>query len=649
LTDFNDEGLKPLTEQAYVPFSPEEIADRLVFNDPRMSPDGSAVVFEVRTASKKKEHGEQALWLSRNGAAAKPFTTGNFEDGSPRWSPDGSKILFISDRIERGKNRLFVIPVDGGEGQVLGELEGEFTNPQWSPDGTSIAVLRGDPETDEEKKQKEEKNDPIVADSDPKRQRIWIVDAESGAARQLTYGTRQVWAFSWSNDGSRIAFTTTNEPDINAVMEDADLWIVASGGGVPKKVAHLSAFAGYPVFVEGPDGPAIVVATNDHREDPSESVWIVPLDGGEPRNLLPGYPGVVEFMGPIQGTDRHVAVRMVEGTHAHAYELEIATGTLRNVTPPSMIEHGSILRGPSFSANRETVALGWSSATVSLELYVGETGNEPKAVTDFGKAFRGRLNPTEIVRWQSDGIEIEGILTFPHGYEEGKRYPLIVEIHGGPTWQWEDYAFLDWHDWGQQLASHGFAVLAPNPRGSSGRGSWFQKLLQDDIGGGESRDLITGAQAMVERGVADPDRLGIGGWSWGGYLTAITITQTDIFKAAVMGAGLSNLISDHGTDDIWSANLDYFPGMPYHHLDSYWEASAIRHITNCKTPTLILHGDSDARVHPTQGMEMYRALRSLNVPTEFVRYPREPHGIRERHHQIDLMKRLLAWFQKYLG
>ncbi|MDP9367075.1 MAG: S9 family peptidase [Chloroflexota bacterium] len=401
--------------------------------------------------------------------------------------------------------------------------------------------------------------------------------------------------------------------------------------------------------METPDGPAITVRANNHRADPSDSVWIVLVTGGEPRNLLPGHPGVVEDLVELPGSPATVGLRMVERTHGLVYRLDIAAGEIQATTPAELHGRGSVLSAPSFSADGRRVAFVWSDGTTPEEVYVGDVGGEAATVTTLGESFRGRLAPVETVCWSStDGVEIEGLLTLPIGYEPGKRYPLVVEIHGGPSWQWEDRVFLDWHDWAQMLASHGYAVLAPNPRGSTGYGSAFQQLLQDDVGGGEAQDLISGAQAMVERGIADPDRLGIGGWSWGGYLTAWTITQTDIFKAAVMGAGLANMVSDHGTDDIPAMNLWIYPGQPYDHLDHYWRSSPIRHITNVKTPTLILHGDQDARVHPTQGMEYHRALKTLGVPTEFVRYPREGHGIQERPHQIDLIRRLVAWLDRWL-
>jgi dipeptidyl aminopeptidase/acylaminoacyl peptidase len=635
-------------EKTSLPLIPEELADRLVPADPQISPDGRFVAFTVAAASQKGEHQEQAIWLSRDHGAAERFTSGIAEDAQPRWSPYGQRLVFLSDRVERGTSQLYVIRVDGGEAQPLGELAGKLSDPAWSPDGTMIAVLRKDPETPEEKKRKEDKDDAIVVDADPKLNRIWVIDVASGQARQLTFGTRQVWAFGWAPDGARLAMVTTEAPDLDALSGASDLWIVPVSGGLPRYVAAFPSSATSPVFVETPDGPGIVVLTSGDRADPADSVWLASLDGGEPCNLLPGFAGNIEHLGQLPGSRASVLVRVVERTHAHAYELVVATGELRPLTPTSMQTSGSIVDGPSLSCDHATIAVVWSAGSIPHEVYVAKPGGEATAVTEFGRAFRGRLSPTEHVTWTSDGHEIEGILTYPAGYEGGKRYPLIVDIHGGPSWQWEDYAFLECRRRAQLLASNGYAVLAPNPRGSTGRGAEFQKLLQDDVGGGESRDVVAGALALVERGIADRDRIGICGWSWGGYLTAYTITQTGIFKAAMMGAGLSNLLSDHGQDDIPSANLLYFPGLPYHHPDAYWQASAIRHITNCTTPTLILHGDADDRVHPAQGMEMYRALRSLGVPVEFVRYPREGHAIKERHHQIDLMRRLVAWFDRWL-
>jgi dipeptidyl aminopeptidase/acylaminoacyl peptidase len=291
----------------------------------------------------------------------------------------------------------------------------------------------------------------------------------------------------------------------------------------------------------------------------------------------------------------------------------------------------------------------WSDATTPEEVWLGEASGDARPVTSFGKVFHGRLQLAEHLCWVSDdGVEIEGQLTYPAGYQPGRRYPLVVEAHGGPSSQWEDRVMLNWHDWAQMLASRGYAVLMPNPRGSTGYGPELQRLLQDDIGGGESRDLVAGALAMVNRGIADPDRLGIAGWSWGGYLTAWTITQTSIFRAAVMGAGLANMISDHGQGDIPSMNLLYYSGQPYHHMEDYWKPSPIRRVAAVRTPTLILHGDEDARVHPAQGMEYFRALKTLRVPVRFVRYPREKHSIEERAHQIDLMYRIIDWFDRYL-
>lgn len=628
----------------------EEIVDRLVPAEPRISPDGRFVACTSGTAGKKGEHPERAIWLSRDGAPARRFSGGESDDSGLAWSPDSTRLAFLSNRSDPKKKGLFLLPVDGGEAQRLGEIEGSLASVRWSPDGGTIALLQADPETEAEEKRKEDKDDPVVIEEELKNVRLWLVDVETGQARCLTFGQRSVLDYCWTPDGTRIVFISTSLNTINARFLTSTLWNIPASGGLAIKIADFVPAPGSPEVREVDGEQVIALIASGHRDDPSPSVWTVPMEGGQPVNLLPGLEGVVQELIADPASPGHVIVRVVEGTHGRLYQLSAAGGELAPLTPAGLNETGTVYSGPSVAADGRALAFVWTKSDAPEELY--RTGADGKAVAlaDFGKSFTDRLTSAEIVTWPStDGVEIEGVLLYPRDYEPGKRYPLLVQIHGGPSWQWEDRVNLSWHDWGQMLTSRGYAVLMPNPRGSTGRGSDFEKLLQDDIGGGESRDLVTGAQAMVERGIADPDRLAIGGWSWGGYLTAWTITQTTIFKAAVMGAGLANLISDHGAGDIPEANMAYYPGHPYTDWDLYADRSPLKFATNVVTPTLILHGENDERVSPTQGLEFYRALQVLGVPVRFVRYPREGHGIQERQHQLDLLRRVVDWLDQHLS
>ncbi len=631
--------------------TPEEIADRIVPADPRISPDGSRVIFVAAAASKADEKRTRSLWIADTSRSSRQLTAGTADDSDPRWSPDGSRILFRSNRLESRSEeyRLFLLSLSGGEGLPLGELNGELSQPAWSPDGQRIAVLRKDPESGEVAARKKERDDAIVVEEHPRFTRLWVIEVESGRARCLTTGEREVRYFSWAPDSRSLVTVTTDAVEYDAIFGPGDLWHVSSDGALPQHVAQFRTAPSSPIVVETGSGPVVAVRADGHREQPGDSVWTVPLAGGVPVNVLPEHCGNVVEIVPWSGAAGCLAARIIERTHGRLYAVDLDNGQLLPITPAALSDRGSILDGVSFSDNGGRLTCIWSDATTPEEVFFGDAQGDAQPVSSFGAHFHGRLQPAEHVTWTSDdGVEVEGLLTYPAGYQPGMRYPLVVEVHGGPSWQWEDRAMLDWHDWAQMLASHGYAVLMPNPRGSTGYGQEFQRLLQDDVGGGESRDLVTGALAMVERGIADQERLAIAGWSWGGYLTAWTITQTEIFRAAVMGAGLANMISDHGQGDIPSANLLYYPGQPYHHLEHYWRSSPIRYVSAVRTPTLILHGDDDARVHPAQAMEFFRALKVLDVPVRFVRYPREKHSIDERAHQIDLMNRIFDWFDRYL-
>ncbi|MBK5255801.1 MAG: S9 family peptidase, partial [Vicinamibacteria bacterium] len=257
------------------------------------------------------------------------------------------------------------------------------------------------------------------------------------------------------------------------------------------------------------------------------------------------------------------------------------------------------------------------------------------------------LSMTEVVRWKArDGRQIEGLLHRPKG-SSGKKLPLVVHVHGGPSGAYTMSFPVSMNNYHHILTGRGYAVLQPNFRGSTGYGDAFQRLNVKDWGKGDFQDIMSGVDHLVEQGIADPDRMALHGWSYGGYMCAWSITQTTRFKAASCGAALTNLVSMYGTNDIPSTLDDYFGGAPYADMDGYWQASAMAHVRRVKTPTLILHGQADERVPLGQGQELYLALRKLRVPVEFVTYPREPHGFREPNHQIDKIERELAWFEKW--
>ncbi len=637
------------------PIDLELLADQQRPSSPRISPDGRQIAVPVTCASKAEDHADSSIWMIREGRDPFRFTGGLAGAAEPDWSPDGSRLVFTSTRDANDddkdhKTGLFVIPADGGEATQLCDVRGKISSPRWSPDGVLIAFLMIDPDTKAEEKRKKDKQDHIVFEEDPHHQRLWVIDPDNGTTRCLTTGNSSVRDYCWSPDGDDLIAIVTPLPTFNTMFGPTDLIRVPVSGGLPTKLTTFPMAPSTPVAREANGERIIALIANDHRADPSPSVWSVPWNGGSRHQLVPNLRGAVEDLIADPADPSRLLARIVEGTQGRLFQVSTESGEREAIAPSAFENRGSV-QGSISASHGGRIALVWSASDRPHDVWSIESDGNARQLTNFGKEFDAMLARGETVRWHSfDGVEIEGSLIRPKEAPADTPLPLFLLIHGGPAWQWEDAANLNWHDWAQMLASRGWAVLLPNPRGSTGYGSAFEKLLQDDVGNGESKDLIAAAEAMVERGIADPDRLAIGGWSWGGYLTAPPITQTRRFKAAVMGAGVANLTSDHGAGDIPEYNRLLYPGHPYDAAtwEYYASGTPIRLASEVTTPTLILHGDSDDRVHPTQGQEFYRALQVNGVPLQFVRYPREGHSIRERAQQLHLMERICGWLDKWV-
>ncbi len=748
MTDTNGESTTT-TDATPRTITTEEAVSLKRASCPRVSPDGRLVAFCIGEVSKAEEHARGTISLvpSDGSAPPRPFTTGPGLDADPAWSPDGARLAFISDRHERGKPALYVMPADGGEAERLVTERGELSAPRWSPDGSRIAFLLKEVDSPvEEKRKKEGRDDAVTVDTDDRYMRLWLVDVASRAVtRLLPTGQapdpsaldgpapteQHVLEHAWSPDGSRIAYLYTATPRINdayaatlgtltphpplphtgegeldaapgregeldaapghkdrqRVLSSAESahstgpsTIAGSEAGVlPSPAAEAAVLPapargsgvggegspgeglcrvyGYPKgLCWSPDGTRLAVIGGEVQQPfaPSNAApLVVPVSGGEPRPACVGHLMDVEWVEWLSDDDLIVAG--VEGTRGAYYRLPVADATAGSQHLSALFAAGQPERGTprEYALSRDRSTMAWTRADTTSpgDLWAARPGGEPARLTMLNPQLeRMAWSAPQEVSWTApDGLEVRGLLIRPLGYEPGRRYPTIIHPHGGPAGAWTDNFYASWHNWDGFLAARGYAVLLPNPRGSTGRGSAYLAANKGDVGGGEWQDVLSGAQWTIESGIADPECMGIGGWSWGGFLTAWAITQTNIFKAAVMGAGLSNLLSDHGQNDIPDANRLIFDALPYDDFDAYWRVSPLRHVARVTTPTLILHGERDARVTPAQGQEFYRALTVRGVPTRFVLYPREGHPIEERAHQLDLLRRVLEWFDSYLA
>jgi dipeptidyl aminopeptidase/acylaminoacyl peptidase len=611
--------------------TPEQALDRKQLSDVHYSPDGARVAFTVA----EPMHGttpQSNVWvLDSRSREVHRFTTSEKTDRSPRWSPDGKTLAFLSNRAER--MQIYLLPAKGGEARAVTKGKNSIGDFSWSPDGKQIAFLAEEPPTEEEERKEKDKDDERVMDVSDKLRRLWILDVESGGVRQITKGGWEIREFEWAPDVRTFYAIATDKPPADQWL-DCIVTISGIDGTIREIFAprgplgdmHLSRDGSMLAFVGScVDGPA------------PHDLFVLPVAGRTARNLTAARLDrpIFEYKWLADGSLMAVAET---GFTTRLYHVTM-DGQAAPV-PEFPVHPSSFDAGPSGD-----IAFVGETTTEAPELWIATHGSSAEKVSDFHAQWKSiALSKPEFLHYKSfDGVEIEGALLKPLDYKEGTRVPLIVDVHGGPTGAWRD----GFDRWGQLLATRGYAVLYPNVRGSSGYGEKFVEMNRADWGGGDFKDLMAGVDYLIARGVADPERLGIGGWSYGGYMAAWAITQTTRFKASIVGAGLSDLAAEYGTEQGPEYD-EWFFGLPYENLQKFLADSPIRYIKNARTPTLILHGKEDPLDPIGQGQQLYRALKRYGVPAEFVVYPRELHPVREEKHTLDLLRRVIAWYDKYV-
>ena len=628
---FRVPGAASQAAPAATSLTPEMTLSLRTLSDLQFSPDGSRLAFVVTEPPQGTLRPRHVWMLNLASGEARQFTFSSKTEGNPRWSPDRKQLAFLSDRSDF--QQVYLLGAHAGEARALTVGKRSVQSFEWSPDGTRIAFLATDPRTEAEEKQSADKDDARVVDQDDKHTRLWIQPLDSGPARAVTPAGWHVGQLRWVPSGDQLVVMATDHPESDR-WTDRFLLVSAADGQSRELVAPRGPF-GDPLIA--PDGRTLYyVGARVDGPEPHD-LMALPLAGGGPRNLTAN--GLDRPVERIEWQPGGALLALVSLGFRNAILALSEEGSRRDLPPLDLDVAAFAVAGSG------TIALVGQSATRPPELFLWDARGAPRQVTHLNAAWdRVTLGKVERYRYQSfDGLEIEAALLTPPGYDGKTRLPLVALIHGGPTGSWRDAI----EPWGQLLAARGYAVFYPNVRGSTGYGQKFIEMNRADWGGGDFKDVMAGVDALIARGVADPDRLGIGGWSYGGYMAEWAITQTRRFKAAVSGAGMANLISEFGTE-AGPAYDEWFYGLPYERPEGFLKSSPFMYLKNARTPTLILQGEADRTDPLGQSQELYRGLKRYGVEAELVVYPREPHGLREEKHLLDRLNRIVAWYDRYL-
>lgn len=564
---------------------------------------------------------------------------------SPLWGVDGR--LYFTSRIAEHHNQTQVYSVNASGNDLTRHTTAEhgLSNYSWNADGSVLAYTAMDPVSEERKRQEEQGFDMIVAGENLRYSRLWI-QPRDGEASIVTPENMYIWDFAWSTVDNRLAIRVSDEPGADAGQMYTRYALIEQDGSnfeelmsTPGKKAAMS---------WSPDGRYLAVLAGKVYSDPlAQRIWLLNTDGSENRDVTPanweGTPESIHWM-----DNQTLLFTAVERSATGLYTMDLAR------LAPRMLTGGDdlIFRNVTMDARRSLFAASVNTSSHPGEVYVMNLrrGNERLTFHNSWLSDREFGEQSSITWSGADDLEIEGILVKPVGYQEGVRYPLVVLPHGGP----EGISMNGWNTRAlypvQVLANEGYVVFEPNYRGSGGRGTAFASANHRDLGGKEFDDVLLGIEHLDDIGLIDPERVGISGTSYGGYFSAWAATRySDYFAAGITFAGLSNWASFMGTTDIpHEMSVVHWDLYWFDNPGQNWERSPVAWLYQSTTPLLVAHGLADYRVHPEQSIQLHQFMDMLDIPTGLVLYPREPHGLTERAHQLDFMNRVVEWFDMYL-
>jgi len=637
-------------------FTPQDLARLVDLTEPAFSPDGHAIVYTATSANLADDKSQSDLWrVDFDGSHRVRLTnTPKFDESRPQWSPDGKSIAFLSDRGgEDADTQVWLMPANGGEARRLTKFGESISDFAWSPDGKRIAFIGRDPERPFGAK-KPKQPPPIVTERyqfcedgtgylDSRRNHVYVFDIATGKTDLLTPGAHDEQLLTWSPDGKLLAYVTKRGVDPDRHL-NYDIYVVEPKAGAKER--QLTTFTGSdldpywetrPAF--SPDSTQIAYLRSGEDKWIYYTPWqlaIVDVATGKER-----IPADIDrcFTKPRWAPDGKSVYALVEQNLVTLLSrIDLADGKVTPLTPGPRFDYDL-----DVSRDGRIVVLGGDDLHPYQISAVEPEG--PRTLADHNAFLAHRqLAPAEVFHYTRDGVDLEGLIVKPLDYVEGRRYPTIVRLHGGPVYQYSREFMPDW----QVYAANGFVVVALNPRGGSGRGFDFAKAIYADWGNVDAKDVLAGVDHVVQMGIADPDRLGIGGWSYGAILTNAVIASDTRFKAAVSGAGASNMYGMFGHDQyVREYTLEL--GTPWANREAYDRASfPFLHADRITTPTMFQCGEADANVPCLGAEQMYQALRARNVPTVLVVYPGESHGLTVPSYLEDRMMRNLAWYTRYL-